>query len=173
MELNIKGKYGRKPKGNEYYIKNNIVHVILSNTKNIMLCDIDIWEKAKARTWYEYDGYAVTCMNRKCIYFHKIVKETDSKYVIDHINRNKLDNRNINLRVVTNHVNTINVGKYKNNHSGHKGVTKIKYGYIATITVNRRKVYLGFYKNIEDAIKARKDAEIKYHKPIIEKETLH
>lgn len=33
--------------------------------------------------------------------------------------------------------------------------------------------YLGFYKDIQDAIKARTEAEEKYHKPIIEKETLY
>lgn len=173
MNLDYKGKGGIKPKGNNYFVEDNTVHVILSNTHNIMLCDIDIWEKAKVRTWYEYRGYAVTNIKRKAVYFHKIVKKSTNGFVIDHINRIKLDNRKENLRVVTHRVNTINVDRYKNNHSGYKGVTKVDYGYIATITVNREKVYLGFYKDINDAIKARQEAEIKYHKPIIEKETLH
>ena len=173
MNLDYKGKGGIKPKGNDYYIKDHTVHVILSNTHNEMLCDEDIWEKAKVRTWYEYDGYAIASIKRKSIYFHRVVAMPFDGYVVDHINRNKLDNRKNNLRVVTNHVNTINVDCYKNNHSGYKGVTKVDYGYIATITVNRKKVYLGFYKDINDAIKARQEAEIKYHKPIIEKETLH
>lgn len=61
----------------------------------------------------------------------------------------------------------------KNNSSGITGVTirKNKYctSYIATIYVQGKNIRIGTFRNIEDAAKARKEAEDKYFKPIIEK----
>lgn len=174
MNLDYKGKRGRKPKGNDYYIENNIVYVVLSNTHNTMVCDIETWKNAQDRTWSEDKyGYARTKINGKEVLFHRIVKKCPEGYVVDHINRNKLDNRDINLRITTPYVNLLNSNPYKNNKCGYKGIKKRRYGYIAQIRVDKKEIYLGIYKKIEDAIKARKEAEEKYHNPIIEKETLH
>ena len=41
--------------------------------------------------------------------------------------------------------------------------------WIAQICFKRTNYRLGYYSNIEDAAKARKDAEEKFYKPIIEK----
>ncbi|WP_050741559.1 AP2 domain-containing protein [Acetobacterium bakii] len=41
--------------------------------------------------------------------------------------------------------------------------------WIANITVNGKRIYLGLDSNLEKAIKLRKDAEEKYYKPVIEK----
>ncbi len=48
--------------------------------------------------------------------------------------------------------------------SGHKGVSKSTYNgkWYARIKVNRRDIHLGTYDTKEEAIAARKDAEIKY-----------
>lgn len=166
-------KGGVKRKYNEYRIVHNLAYVRLACSDKEMICDIEDWERLKSFYWAIRSGYAHGHIGKKVLLFHREVMKCPDGYVIDHINRNKLDNRKENLRVTTPHVNTINVGRYKNNNSGYKGVTKVNYGYIATITVNRKKVYLGFYKDIQDAIKARTEAEEKYHKPIIEKETLY
>lgn len=58
-----------------------------------------------------------------------------------------------------------------NNTSGIKGVTwdKRKKKWKAQICFKRTQYNLGTYDNIEDAAKARKDAEEKFFKPIIEK----
>lgn len=60
---------------------------------------------------------------------------------------------------------------YKNNTSGYKGVTKTKKNgkWRASIRFKGKNIYLGEYRNIKDAIKARKKAEEKYFKPILEK----
>ena len=50
--------------------------------------------------------------------YNKLKKELET----DHINRNPLDNRKINLRVVTHQENAMNRGMFKNNTSGYKGV---------------------------------------------------
>ena len=61
--------------------------------------------------------------------------------------------------------------KYKNNSSGYKGVYKNNKSGIwqAYISVNKRRIHLGSYKSIEEAIQARVKAEQIYHKPIIDK----
>jgi hypothetical protein len=58
----------------------------------------------------------------------------------------------------------------KNNTSGHKGVwfDKSRGKWSAYINVHRKKIHLGRYTKIEDAIKARELAEDEYFAPLIE-----
>lgn len=55
--------------------------------------------------------------------------------------------------------------------SGIKGVCFLssRQEYSAYITVQKKRIHLGYYKYLEDAAKARKRAEEQYFKPIIEK----
>lgn len=59
---------------------------------------------------------------------------------------------------------------HKNNKSGHKGVTwlKSRNKWRAYIGYQSKQIALGYFDNKEDAITARKKAEEKYHKPILE-----
>lgn len=59
----------------------------------------------------------------------------------------------------------------RNNTSGYIGVTwdKVRKKWRAQIRFKNKNIYLGRYTNIEDAIKARKEAEEKYFKPILER----
>lgn len=84
--------------------------------------------------------------------------------LVDHKNWNKADNRKENLRIATKSQNNINIKRKINNTSGYPGVTKTKNGrYISRISLNRRRYYLGTYKCFEDAVVARRNAEIKLH----------
>ena len=82
---------------------------------------------------------------------------------IDHINHNKEDNRWYNLREVSNQENSKNQSQYITNTSGCTGVYWHKQGrkWVAQIKVDDY-VYLGRFDLLEDAISARKVAEIKY-----------
>ena len=52
----------------------------------------------------------------------------------------------------------------KNNTSGVAGVSKTSSGrWRARITVNRKEIRIGTYDTIEEAIAARKDAEVRYY----------
>lgn len=55
-----------------------------------------------------------------------------------------------------------------NNTSGYKGVYMNRNKWVASITFQKKYHYLGRFDNKEDAIKARKEAEEKYFKPIVE-----
>lgn len=58
----------------------------------------------------------------------------------------------------------------KNNTSGVTGVSwnSKSSKWCARIGIHKKRITLGYYENKEDAIKARKEAEEKYFKPIIE-----
>jgi hypothetical protein len=83
---------------------------------------------------------------------------------LDHINGDRVDNRMVNLREVTNHENHKNQKLPCNNTSGvmgvywHKGLAKWQ----AQITVDGKRIHLGYFDSIEDAAAARAKAEIKH-----------
>lgn len=84
---------------------------------------------------------------------------------VDHINRIKNDNRWCNLRLVTTLENKRNLPMFKNNTSGFTGVCwrKREKKWVACIDTNYKKTHLGYFINKEDAIMARKEANIKYN----------
>ena len=80
---------------------------------------------------------------------------------IDHINRDRTDNRLSNLRDVTKSGNQHNTTIRCDNKTGIMGVKRRKDtgGYEAQITINGDRKYLGRFKNLDDAIAARAEAE--------------
>ena len=61
----------------------------------------------------------------------------------------------------------------KGNTSGYKGVSKRKNGkWLAYITFRGKRITLGEFENIKDAVVARKNAETKYFQPYLKKEKL-
>lgn len=86
------------------------------------------------------------------------------KGVVDHINRDKTDNRIANLRDVTQKVNNQNHPPRKNLF----GVPGIYYRksrkkcYVVMIGVDNKNVFIGSYESLLDAYAARKSAEAKY-----------
>ena len=83
---------------------------------------------------------------------------------MDHINGDRADNRIENIRLVSISDNQRNLCMPKNNTSGQMGVhydKRIK-KWIARISDKNKKVQLGSYVLLEDAIKVRKKAEKDY-----------
>lgn len=76
---------------------------------------------------------------------------------IDHVNGCRTDNRISNLRVVSHRENLMNQCIPSNNTSGVMGVRQTRPGgkWEAYITSNRRKVFLGLFERMDDAIAAR------------------
>lgn len=86
------------------------------------------------------------------------------KYV-DHIDGNRSNDRWNNLREATPTQNQFNRSIQKNNTSGAKGVgwDKRKNRWVAKIWINRKCVYSEHFISKNDAIIARKNAEVIYH----------
>lgn len=84
---------------------------------------------------------------------------------VDHINGTKDDNRWNNLRAVTNTENQRNARRRRSNTSGYLGVSPQKSTgkWLAYISVNGRKKYLGTFTDLLDAVAARKAADILYN----------
>lgn len=97
--------------------------------------------------WLYHYGYLPTCQ-------------------IDHINRNKLDNRIENLRLCPRNEldNCQNLGLNPRNTSGHTGISWSKQcnKWVVQISSDGKNKSIGYFSDIEEAIKARKQAEIKY-----------
>lgn len=101
---------------------------------------------------------------------HLIIGKPTRGFVVDHIDGNKLNNTRSNLRVVTQHVNQANRHRLNhNNTSGERGVYWTSYRahldtpWRASIKVKSRDIYLGCFASVEEAAKARADAEVMYY----------
>ena len=84
---------------------------------------------------------------------------------IDHINHDKVDNRIVNLRCVSDVENKRNKTKSKNNTSGVTGVNwhKPAQKWLVRIKVNGKTLYLGLTPDFDLAVAMRKAAERKYN----------
>ncbi|HFI6433393.1 TPA: HNH endonuclease signature motif containing protein [Escherichia coli] len=85
-------------------------------------------------------------------------------YEIDHLDHDPSNNRLNNFRLVLGKENAKNRPKNKNNTSGYIGVywDKERKKWYSQIWVNYKCITLGRFDRMEDAIKARQEAEIKY-----------
>lgn len=96
---------------------------------------------------------------------HSYLMQTPKGMHTDHINGDKLDNRRENLRVVSPSINSANrTVPNRNNTSGVRGVhwRAADHCWHAQITVNRKNHYLGIYRELTDAIAARRAAEAEF-----------
>jgi hypothetical protein len=122
-----------------------------------------------------YYGYVVTSWFDKDnkqhnIQLHQAIislskQEVPDGYEIDHKDRNKLNNLEINLRICLHSENGKNQKTSSNNTSGYKGVywKKTSKKWKVLIRVNNQLVYIGCFTIKEDAAKAYNKAAIKYY----------
>lgn len=84
---------------------------------------------------------------------HRFIMRPPKGYWVDHINRNGLDNRRCNLRLVTPAQNNWNTRKRARARSKHKGIwwNENIQRWIATITIHGERIYLGCSKDEETA----------------------
>lgn len=153
---------------NEIIIKDGFAELILykNNIENARaIIDIEDIQKVSDKKWNTIqNNYVATKINKKVVLLHRLIMDCPNNMEVDHKNRNPLDNRKCNLRICTSQQNSFNTGMFSSNSSGHKGVyfDKSRDKWVAQIMVNEKKIFLGRFIRIEDAIKAREDAEFKY-----------
>lgn len=129
------------------------------------------WHYANKAGGDEYSGYAVRAPARvqrgvslKKLSMHREIMKTPEGMQCDHVNGNKLDNRRCNLRNATNSQNRHNVGPYKNNKFGLKGVSKKRDKFQAQIMVNYVPKFLGSFDTPQQAHEAYRIAATELHK---------
>ncbi len=101
--------------------------------------------------------YARRFVGRKSIFMHRQIIGALTGQETDHINRDGLDNRRSNLRIVTRSQNGFNRGMQSNNTSGETGIVwhRRNKKWQAQAMIDRKMHYLGQFESIADAIKAR------------------
>lgn len=135
------------------------IHVYL---KTRLVCvgivDKDDYDIISSHTWYlNNNGYLITRVNRhKQILLHRMILGESTTLDVDHINMNKLDNRRINLRWTTRSQNMMN------NKAIGVSFDKSRSKFAPHIMVNYKKIYLGRFNTIEEALIARQLAKNKY-----------
>lgn len=106
-------------------------------------------------------GYLTTRVKNKLYLNHRLIWLYHYGYFpenqIDHIDRDKLNNRVNNLREVSQSCNIRNTGSRKNNKSGVKGVSwhKASKSWRVNIMTNGKPNYLGYYNDKTEAVAMR------------------
>ena len=118
---------------------------------------------------YHNMGYLRVMLFRKSYLLHRViwfyVHGKWPEQGLDHINGIKTDNRLCNLREADQAQNMANRGPQTNNKSGYKGVwwDNTNKRWKSYIHVRKRRICLGTFKNLEDAVEAYKIAAVQYH----------
>lgn len=129
------------------------------------IIDDEDFERVSCRKWsYHHGGYAVG--GRPQVRLHRFITNCPKGKEVDHVNRDKLDNRKSNLRICTRMQNSWN---YTLPDTLKRGLPRgvyyraVRDAYVVRIKVGGVRMFIGYFKNLEDATKAAKDAYLKYH----------
>lgn len=149
---------------NTFFEENGFIVLISKNGEKIIV-DKEDFKTVKEHKWcVSKTGYAVSRINNKVIKLHRfILGVKDSTKIVDHKNRNKLDNRRQNLRFCSPHQNSMNCNETKGRDLPiGVSLSSTKKRYRARIMFNRKEIFLGSFETIEEAVRARKIGEKKY-----------
>lgn len=153
---------------NEIVKHEDYAEIIIYNMKNIEIArtiiDKECIEKVSKYKWY-MGGHGYVCTldeDGRYLALHQLLMGTkDTNHLVDHKDRNPLNNRVSNLRKANKAINTINTDIRKHNTSGVTGVSFNKQlgKWRAYITNNKKRIELGVFEEKESAIIERLKAE--------------
>jgi hypothetical protein len=130
--------------------KNNPLHKLIK-------LDKEDRHLLKEHSWtLNNTGYPYALIRPKHTLIHHLILSKKNGFVIDHINRNPLDNRRCNLRYATDSQNAINRKISVKNKSGYRGVYWKKESkiWVSAIVKNGKRIFLGSFSNKKKASKA-------------------
>jgi hypothetical protein len=150
---------------NEIILHDDYAEIVIYNNecKEVakVLIDLEDVERCKKYKWcLKGNGY----VHNGKIHLHRFIMDCQDDMFVDHINRNKLDNRKCNLRICTRRQNNFNRGIRNDNTSGIIGVSfdKRRNKWRSRIQVDKKEKHLGYFNTVKEAIRARKQAELEY-----------
>ncbi len=126
--------------------------------KERAIIDSKNYNLVKNYKWCFCHGYAYNSKNRIKLEHLILGISPNRKIIPDHINRNRLDNKETNLRQASKSQNAINCSQYKNSTSGIKGVYKDRSigrcKWVSAIQFRRKQIHLGTFVTKKEAIHA-------------------
>lgn len=151
----------KRPRTNTYEICEDKISILTKKGQKIL---IDAEDFAKVNQWswcVNKKGYAVANVQGKVQKIHMLI--LGPRGITDHINGNKLDNRKQNLRKCSAKENARNSRVGKNNSTGYVGIRVTpKSRYKVRIMVNRKEIHLGVFDDLQEALRARHEGELRY-----------
>ena len=145
----------------EYYVG------LTTNTNKEFYVDADDYDKVKDYCWTEHIVHGYHALearkpdSNKTIRMHYLIVGKN----FDHKDRNPLNNRKHNLREPGECGNAQNHSVRKDNKTGVSGINfnKLSGCYVARIQYDKKRISLGEFNSLNDAIVARLNAEVKYY----------
>lgn len=157
-------------------INDNTVKGTTNNLGGInFYIDYEDFEKCKDICWcaqYSEKSHTYYIHGRtdlgECEYLHRFILglSKENNVEVDHKDHDGTNNVKKNLRIGTRAQNAMNMSKFKKTKSDYHGIhwNETINKWQVEIWENKNRRYLGFYSNLEKAIKIRKEAEEKYYK---------
>jgi len=148
----------------DFFFRGATVKEIQLNHNKVALVDDEDYERVSRLTWTAFKNplgkwYAKTGGGRSQRRLHRfILNLTDPSIKVDHKDGDGLNNQKHNLRIATTAQNGWNVGLYRTNSSGFKGVSwrdnRHKNHWLAKIEANHKIFRLGAFATAEEAARA-------------------
>lgn len=116
------------------------------------------------------DGYIQVTIDGERYQLHRLIYilhhgDIPNGYVVDHISGESNNNRVENLQPITNHQNITKKKMSKYNKSGFRGVSwdSKKNKWRVQIYLNKKRIHVGYFNELEEAALSYDNAAIKYH----------
>ena len=132
-----------------------------------VLVDPDVYLWASLFCWSAAGGngkpgrYAARRSGGRIVYLHRLVMVAPPRVQVDHVNGDTFDCRRDTLRLVTHQQNIQNRrGPNRNSSTGVRNVSydKSKRLYVVSLMVDRRHVFCGRYKTVEQAARVAEES---------------
>lgn len=144
----------------QYQIVGDLLTITTAKGQKIY-ADAADYEKLSRYSWcISAKGYPVANINNRLRKMHQYLIDIPAGKVVDHINRNPLDNRRKNMRICSRKENGRNISSKNAVH----GIRKTKSEkYAVRITSDSKEKYIGTFSTYAEAVEARYKAEDMYH----------
>lgn len=141
---------------------------------DIAIVDAELYDELSKYKWHSHAGYAARTKKKKgvvtILLMHRIIMGiNDPKIIVDHINRNKSDNRRANLRLVNKSQNGMNRPKDSDGNNAYKCIYKFhpkhkrKKPYYVQMTANGKKYHGGYFETPEQALSKYNEMARRFH----------
>lgn len=163
-------RYRKKKYGTAFRRIKLITNGPVRPEQRYVMVDPEDYQKLSKYNWFlarsrGHKCYAVCFEDKLILHMHRMIMDAPKGKVVDHRDRNGLNNTRGNLRIATHSQNCCNRVRPGNNSSKYRGVLRCKdrRKWRANICVNGKKRHLGYFENEEDAARAYDEAAKELH----------